>query len=412
MQLRRYYLGRLFETSTVAKMKLIKQVTIICLGFIIALLLPVTSVQAQSLDIPVGEVCSLSDGINIMNNHKTIGWLYKKFPVSYKVQDYNGDHDPTNTDRLLAMLDQGQCDEVGCEASESTNFIASRDLIKEFLEKVQAGKVKGYRFKESLEINEVTETVDPNELFDDLPLAREPFVIEQEYILSYRFLAGLSSVPAILCEDTSSATTSSGSESKKPSFSKSKLRVRGKVEELRPRLSPDNRKRLSSALFSISDNRVSDVTEYSVQGVFGYELANYGSESGLEDGSYSINLIPFVGIDRRFATGSDEGEVNNVSVGLDFNIDWILNENSIHTFDIYPAYTFNNESDTRIGSLKATWTPNWFFEGFGSFPNIARILGKNAKYGHLYPTLTFDVAGGHVFELGDNEELEDSAEFF
>lgn len=140
---------------------------------------------------------------------------------------------------------------------------------------------------------------------------------------------------------------------------------------------------------------------YQMTGVVGVDL-------GLETANKVTRFIPYIKVDRSFTSGNDTDteDINNLGIGLLGTTFLDLASLGSHQFILSPLFTTDSEAKTHIGSLKFRWIP--------AFTIGDQVITGFYRGGHtvLWKLAVDGIAnGGHVFDDGGNESLDDDKSF-
>lgn len=159
----------------------------------------------------------------------------------------------------------------------------------------------------------------------------------------------------------------------------------------------------SPATLAITDNSLTDQTQYQVEGAAGVDFG------WREYGNWSTTGILYAKWERRFTRGDDdEGDVNNLGVG-------VLNTNHFkfggwdHKVDLDPLFTTDSEADTSILNGTATWTPSYRVSDTLIVPGGTWSFFKDTAL--FKPGLNGVIRGGFIADDGGNAELQTENNF-
>lgn len=177
---------------------------------------------------------------------------------------------------------------------------------------------------------------------------------------------------------------------------KNRLRLRGKVKDLKKPASKGNLQSLSTADVSFTENNASGADIFAVSGVFGFDLT---TDSG-------PLLIPFAEY-RRSETRKSGGnkEVEVLALGLLYNELFISPEFALD-LDVTPRFTLDLEQSSEELSLEISAEPAFDLAGIP--------VGIYSYHGPLRirPELIFTAQGDFVLDAGTNPALQEKDDFY
>lgn len=367
-----------------------------CLLFLLSSIVHAAKKSEMSQD----QVCVADRGRMLVNPKHTMRWLMSENLVRPTCLDYDDDGDPVHLDRVLALIDDDYAELTPgrCKGGDLPNLIKAQDFMVKFFQTLASPEgYSNYKMTTPLTLSVKTNLVYPNELYNKDTPDFGVIQVTDELVPVYEFFVSDPNSGGIIC-----IKEEEKAKEKTVSPFAGKLIVRGKVEDLKKPLSKKTTKKISATTFSVVSNEEADTTEYNISGVVGYRLDALSQRWP----NLSIDFIPYVGVERRFATGKKSQEVDNLRIGVNAATSLRTGANSAHTFDLHPQLTVDSDADTKIGSLNMIWQPA-FLIGKTVFPNI----GIEKEFGTIVPTFAGKLNGGVVFDDGGNNALEDDEGF-
>lgn len=372
-----------------------------------------SSAQELWQRIPAEDVCRTDSSVPgsqpELNAMVLLRWLVsqEEFTVTARGLDYDRDGFPDYNDAVIAVMDhEDYCgDGDRCTAQDEFGLADAHTAIVTFLD--QAGGANFTIPADRYPVGDAASPITPEPGLD----------LNGTEATAYRLLAIGAGPTGITCAVKKAALTpdppGDTDPSKEPlslfgsdSFLEGKVRVRGTIADLGEKLTD-----ASSATLSTTRDLDAGETAYQVEGVLGYELAQWR----FYDDELLVDLLPFTRVERRFSTGDSDEEVDTLSVGANSIFRFIIPGFGAHQIDAYPLFTTDSEADTRIGSLNLSWFPAFL------------IPGDDPKF--IFPNSNIDLTGfgiegfdlhigaegigefGRVFDDGGNSNISDQDNF-
>lgn len=296
-------------------------------------------------------------------------------PLSRAVFDTNQDGTETLRERVTAILDVGYCSGAGkglCAEGDAGALDDARSRLQSIL---------------GSEI--VTERVATT---SGLDRAEWPLLEDTEYGGLAAILDDRKRFFRLSCP----ARTADAAPPRKRASGVDRLRITGDIDSLSlPRGGPKKLRAVTQAEVSYADNRLDDSQTVQVTAYLGYDFAQ----------SADRQAIPFVGYEREQTRqpGPDEDGTSKVSAGFLYAAEF----ESLDRVSIAPLYVEDRIHDSRIASLRATWTPGFLY-------NIDRLpMGGTRDIGPLAVRMDLQLRAfaGRVLEAGSSETLADSEDY-
>ncbi len=372
------------------------------------LLLAEASDAASPSKMPQDQVCVADRGERVVDARRATRWLMSEFPVTLNCLDYDDDGDPIHIDRVLVLVDDNYPEFTSagrCTGLDQTNILASQQFLMSFFLGIQPdtppeSRITNYQSVSPLNLGAQSKRIRLGDVYGGPMPQTEAIELEDEMVEVYKFLSYEQDSIRVICAETNEQPAQTKVE--EDVFLPGSFIVRGNIKDLKKPLTEKTTKSISPAVFSLVENRISNSTEFNISGVAGYRL----DALAIRNTALAADIIPYIGLDRRFATGGDTNEVDNIKVGINAAGFMRLGTGSAHGFDLHPQLTIDSDADTKIGSLSLLWEPSFRFLGT-TIPNI----GISTDYGTLVPTFSGGLIAGNVFEDGGNAALRDDETF-
>lgn len=297
-------------------------------------------------------------------------------PASRGVFDANQDGTETLRERLDAILDRGYCDGAGkelCADGDSRAMDDARTLLEVVL-------------GEDIAIEQVATTTDADR-------AEWPRLADEEF---GRLAAILDERKRFFRLSCPTQTADAAPQRKRASVT-DRFRLTGDIDSLTLRRDTANDLRaVTQAEVSYTANRLDDSETFQVTAYAGYDFAR----------TENRQFIPFVGFEREQTrqSGPDDDGTSRVSAGFVYGAEF----ESYDSLFVTPLYVVDRIHDSRIASLRASWTPGFLYR-IDALP-----MGNARPLGPLVARMDLQLRAqaGRVIDAGDSAELADTDDYF
>lgn len=175
-----------------------------------------------------------------------------------------------------------------------------------------------------------------------------------------------------------------------------RFRLTGDIDSLLlPRGSAAKLRAVTQAEVSYTANRLDDTDTFQVTAYAGYDFANRAFRKA----------IPFIGFERAQTRqpGPDEDGTSKVSAGFLYAAEF----ESLDQLSIAPLYVVDRIQDSRVASLRASWTPGFLYRVDALPMGNARVMGPLV----VRMDLQLRAQAGRVVDAGTSSALADTDDY-
>lgn len=348
------------------------------LRHVIGSLLFITSSAAGAQELSLNSACPAPDGPSSVD---PVALLYTALFTAgtYRAGSFDADSDGTETqrERITAVLAPSYCRSLPagrCGKNDQATLDRARILLITFLN------------NRTTLTRKTTPTIEEAEAFallddEDKETARSAQALDER-----RRYFDLTCRPAPL-EPT-------------PTPSENRFRLVGGLDGLAmKRGNPDLLAAIPQAEISWVDDNAAKRSTFDLNAIVGYSF-----------GDGKVGFTPFLQArikridDEAAAPGAATGDISKWAIGANISV---FREDSLNAFSFAPLYAIDDEEDSRIAALRATWTPGYLHRvpklPYESSITEGRVAWKLVHQWHLH--------AGKVIDAGDSAKLADQEHY-